>query len=98
MNVTYSILGLNGAMYMLDMWYCVYIVLCAWWICGVVCIWCYVHVGYGVLCIDDAIYMLDVQCYVQVVLHACGTLLLCTYGVVCMIIQVVLCVCGFVYI
>lgn len=66
--------------------------------CGVVCIWCYAHVGYGVLCTDDAIYVLDVKCYVQVVLRACGTLVLCTYGVVCMIVQVVSCACGVVYI
>ena len=53
-------------------------------------------------------YMLEIQCYVQVVLHA-----YCTYGVVCMIVQlvvymfymwcrihvmhVVLCTCGIAY-
>jgi len=42
--------------------------------------------------------VLDIQCYVQVMLHACGTLVLCTYGVVCMIVQVVSCACGAVYI
>ena len=62
------------------------------------CIWCYAHVEYAVLCTDDAMYMLDMECYVQVVLRACSTLLLCTYGVVCMIVQVVPCACGAVYI
>jgi len=64
----------------------------------VVCIWYYVHVGYAVLCIYDAMYMLDMQCYVQVVLRACGTFLLCTYGVVCMIVQEVSCVWCYVHI
>ena len=50
-----------------------------------VCIWYYVHVAYAVLCTNDAMYILDMQCYVHVVLCAC-----CTYGVVCMIVQVVL--------
>jgi len=50
-----------------------------------VCIWCSVHVGYVELCMDDAMYVLDMQCNVHVVLRAC-----CTYGVVCMIVQVVL--------
>ena len=49
------------------------------------------------LCTNDAMYVLDMQCYVQVVLRACGTLVLCTYGVVCMIVQLVSCVCGDVY-
>ena len=50
-------------------------VLCTWWICGVVCIWCCAHVGYAVLCIYDTMYMLDMQCYVHMVFYA-----FCTYG------------------
>ena len=50
------------------------------------------------MCTDDAMYVLDMQYCVQVVLRACGTLVLCTYGVVCMVVQEVLCVCGAVYI
>jgi len=36
-NTAYAMMGIDGAMYMLDMWYGVHIVLCTRWICGVVC-------------------------------------------------------------
>ena len=67
MNVVYSLLGIDGAMYMLDMMFYVHIVLCARWVCGIVCIWCFVCVGYSLMRIDDVIYMLDMQFYVNVV-------------------------------
>jgi len=62
------------------------------------------------MCAYGAMCMLDMQCCVQMMQYtcwicnamykwcACGTLVLCTHGVVCMIVQVVSCVCGVVYI
>ena len=57
-NVAYAVLGIDGAMYIMDMWCCVHMVMCACWICSVV---------YG------AMYMLYMQCYAHMVLCACCT-------------------------
>ena len=85
MCIEYERLGIDGTMYMMDMWCFVYIVsctcwicnvhivLCTCWICGVVCIWCCVHVGYAVLCTYGAMYMLYMHLYVHMVLRACCT-------------------------
>jgi len=110
-NVAYSVLGIDGAMYMLDIWCCVHVILCAWWICVIVCIWYSAYVGYAVLCIYDPMYMLDMQCYVHMVLYACctcGAMYIwcgvhdCISGFVCMyycvhVVQVALCAGSFVY-
>jgi len=67
-------------------------------------IWFSMHVGYAVLCMDDVMYMLDMQCCVWMVLCKCWIcsamytwccahvlhMVLCTYGVVCMTVQVVM--------
>jgi len=58
-NIAYAVLGIDGAMYMMDM--------------CVVCIWYCAHVGYVVLCTNDAMYMLDMQSYVHMVFYACCT-------------------------
>jgi len=70
----------------------VYMVLCACWICGVVYIWCYVHVVYAELCTYGVVCLL-----VHVVLCTC-----CTCDVVCRwccvhVIHVALCTCVVVY-
>ena len=70
MYIAYVVLGIDGVMYMLDMRCCVHIVLCACWMCGVVCIWCCARVGYAVLCTYGAMCMLNMQCYVHMVLCA----------------------------
>jgi len=52
------------------------------------------NVAYAVLYACDVMYVFDIKCYVHVVLHACLCVVLCTYGVVCMILQVVMYACG----
>lgn len=91
-NISYAILSIDGAMYMLDMQCCVHRVLCTCCICSVMYVWCCVHVvhlvlfSYGVVCM-----------IVHVVLCTCYT-----YGVVSRwcyvhVIHRVLCTCGVVY-
>ena len=100
--IAYAVLGIDGAMYMLDMWCYVRIVLCTCWICGVVCIWCYAHVGYAVLCTYGAMYIWccvhDCTCGVVYMLYmwSCMQVVSCTcddvhtlYRYCC--VQVVLC-------
>lgn len=64
MNIPYAAFGIDGAMYMLDMRFCVHIML---WICDVVYIWCYVHV-HAVLCTYGVMCMLYIWYYVHMVL------------------------------
>ena len=79
--------------------------LCEYCICTVGCGLCYVLDGYAVFCAYGVVFMLDMQCCVHRVLFTCFIcnvmyiwccvhvvhLVLCTNGVVCMIVQVVLC-------
>lgn len=67
-----------------------------------------VHDGYVTLCAYGFVHMLDMQCCVEMMLCTCLIcsvmdmwccvhvvhVVLCTYGVVCMMVQVVLCACG----
>jgi len=80
-NIAYAMFDIDGAIYMLDMWSCVHMVLCACWIYSVVYRRCYVHVGYVMLyvactcgvmyiwcCVHDyAIGVVNMWCCVHVV-------------------------------
>ena len=63
-------MGIIDSMYILDMWCCVHMVLCACWICNVVCIRCYVHVVYVVLCTYGVVCMFYIRYYIHMVLCA----------------------------
>ena len=82
-HVGYTVLCTYCNVCMMDMRCYMHMVFCACWICN--------------LCTDDAMYMLDMQRYVHVVLCGVVHVVLCTYGVVCMIVQAVLCACGAMY-
>lgn len=73
-----------GVLDMLDMWCCVYMVLCAYWICGAIYTWCCGHIGHVVLFTYGVMYMLYMWCYVHDF----------TCGVVCMwcYVHVALCI------
>ena len=73
--------------------------------------WCCENIVYAILCTYGTVHMLDMWCCVHIVLCACWiccvmyiwfyvhaeNVVLCTYGVVCMIVNVVLCACGAMY-
>lgn len=70
-NITYAVLGIDAAMYVMDMECGVHMVLCTCWICSIVYSWCYVHVRYTMLCTCGVACMLYMWCYVPMVLCAC---------------------------
>ena len=56
-NISYAVLSIDGAMYMMDV-QCYVHMMCACWICSVVYVGCYVHVVYPVLCTYGVVCML----------------------------------------
>lgn len=78
-------------MYMMYIKWYVHMVLCAWYTCGAMYIWCCVHdfrsgamsmwccvdVVHMVLCVASVVYMSCIWCFVHVVLCTC-----CACGVV----------------
>ena len=79
---------------------------CTCWIYGVVYIFYFVNDGYVVLYANGALHMLHMWCYVHMILCTCwicsamymcysvhvAHVMLCTHGMVCIHVQVVLCI------
>lgn len=81
----YAMLCAYGVVRMLDMWYCVHMVLCKCRICSAIYIWCGVHVVHVVLCTYGIVCIIVYRA-------------LCASGVVWMNVHMVLYACGVVYI